>query len=237
VAIVPVSTEGKALEPRHTPGIESQASEPIELKRDVFGAVVLDSDAARIVRDFSAAPRWLRWLAVRLARREARVLSHLEDCSFCPTLVLLTRMRLERTYLPGEPLYLARFAPREYFRDALRKLRLLHAHAVVHNDLAKEANWICMPGNRAGIVDFQIAAIFERRGRIFRLLAREDLRHLLKHKAHYAPDLLTARQKTMLAQPAWTARTWRAVFKPLYRLITRRLLGWQERTGAVERRI
>jgi hypothetical protein len=67
------------------------------------------------------------------------------------------------------------------------------------------------------------------------LLAREDLRHWQKHKAHYRPDLLTARQRRLLATPAWPARLWRAAVKPVYRLLTRGLLGWPERLGAAER--
>jgi RIO-like serine/threonine protein kinase len=142
-----------------------------------------------------------------------------------------------RTYLPGEAIYRTRIEPQVWFRDALRQLRLLHARGIVHNDLAKEANWICSPDNRAGIVDFQIACCFARRGGVFRVLAREDLRHLLKHKRHYAPQLLSARQRAILAQPAWTARLWRGAFKPVYRFVTRRLLGWQERDGAAERSV
>ncbi len=74
-----------------------------------------------------------------------------------------------------------------------------------------------------------------RRGRLFRLLAREDLRHMLKHKRYYASERLTARERAMLDSPAWTARFWRRVVKPVYHAVTRGLLGWPERAGAEER--
>ena len=124
---------------------------------------------------------------------------------------------------------------RIWFRNALRLLRRVHRAGVTHNDLAKEANWICGKGGSVGIVDFQLASCFDRRSRRFRRLAREDLRHLLKHKAYYVPDALTRRQRALLANPSWSARLWRKLFKPPYRLLTRTILRWPERIGAAER--
>ena len=92
-----------------------------------------------------------------------------------------------------------------------------------------------MPGNRAGIVDFQLARIAPGRGLQFRRAAREDLRHLLKHKRHYAPESLSKRELAILARPLIGARLWRACVKPIYLFVTRRILGWPERTGAEER--
>ena len=223
--------------PRHTLAATRPPNGTIALKRDVFGTIGFDPEAEYVVRDYSAVSPWVRWLARVLAHREAHALRQLHAHEACPGLVSVTRERLVRTHLPGAALHESTFEPETWFRDALRQLRRMHASGVVHNDLAKEANWICMPGNRAGIVDFQIAWYSRRRGKLFRLLAREDLRHLLKHKKHYAAQRLTDRQRRLLAKPAWTARGWRRIAKPVYRLITRRLLGWPERNSAVERSI
>jgi hypothetical protein len=215
----------------------------IELKRGALGDVYCDmgagsggeadGDPARIVRDLGPA-RWA-WLARRLARREAHALRRLEGTPGVPRLVALERDRLVRTYLPGQALHTAAPPSREYFRRAFRLVCRLHRLRVTHNDLAKEANWISSPGAVPGIVDFQLAVCFARRGRLFRRLAREDLRHLLKHKRHYLPEILTAREHRILTTPLWPARCWRAVVKPGYRFLTRRLLGWPERDGAAER--
>src|SRR5690606_34464229 len=99
----------------------------------------------------------------------------------------------------------------------------------------KEANWLCTPAGRAALVDFQAAVISRRRGRLFRALAREDLRHLLKHKRTYLPDRLTARQRALLAHRGPLATTWSVLVKPPYRSVTRVLLGWPERLGRHER--
>ena len=43
------------------------------------------------------------------------------------------------------------------------------------------------------LTDFQLAACFKTRSRLFRIAAYEDLRHLLKHKRSYAASALTPR--------------------------------------------
>lgn len=132
-------------------------------------------------------------------------------------------------------MFAARPQTRAYFRSALRLVRRIHARGVAHNDLAKEANWLCLADGSAGILDFQIAIVPSARGRFFRLLAREDLRHLCKHKQHYLPNTLTARERRLLATPSAIARAWRALVKPVYRVFTRGVLGWRDRRGPEER--
>ena len=91
--------------------------------------------------------------------------------------------------------------------------------------------------DRPGLVDFQLACLFQRRSRMFRLLAREDLRHLLKHKRTYCPGALTGRERSILETPTLPARLWRATFKRAYLFLTRRCLGWADREGAGDRRL
>ena len=91
------------------------------------------------------------------------------------------------------------------------------------------------PGYRGrALVDFQIAWTRGRRGRLFRLLAREDLRHLLKHKRIYCPATLSARQRHILQAPAPHSRFWRAIGKRLYKLIARRVFGYWDNEGRAE---
>jgi hypothetical protein len=188
-----------------------------------------------IVRDWRHARRGCAWIARLLARREAKALERLSRVDGVPRLITMTPDRLIRSYLPGEVMYRARPRSPGYFRDGLRLLRRMHAAGVAHNDLAKEANWLCTGDGLPAIVDFQLAVCCGRRNRLFRGMAREDLRHWLKHKRFYCAEALTARQRRMLAEPSWPARVWRAGFKPFYLLVTRRLLGWPERAGAEER--
>lgn len=207
------------------------------LKSDLFGRVVLDDGESAVQRDTTAARWWLLPLARRLARREARALSRLGGLAGTPRLLSFERGVLRRSWVAGEPMQVARPADPAYFREALTLLRRLHRAGVAHNDLAKEPNWLVTPEGRPALVDFQLALVSRRRGRLFRTLAREDLRHLLKHKRTYCPALLTARQKRILATPAPHTRLWRATGKRIYTFVTRRLLGWADREGAGDRKL
>lgn len=187
-------------------------------------------------RDTSDSTHWLRPLARRLARREAAALAAAGGLRGVPRLIAFDGDAVLREYVEGVPMHVAKPGSPAYFKDALRLLAALHRRGIAHNDLAKEANWLCTPDGRAAIVDFQLAVVRRRRGALFRALAREDLRHLLKHKRTYLPQRLTARQRALLARPGPLARAWARVVKPLYRFVTRKLLGWPERDGPEERR-
>jgi RIO-like serine/threonine protein kinase len=207
------------------------------LKSDVFGRVVLDRAGGRpaVVRDLEGSPWWARGLARRLMAREARALAALDGLAGVPRLLDAGRNRLARSYIDGQPMHEARPAEPAYFRKANGLLRRLHRAGVVHNDLAKEPNWLVTAAREPALIDFQLAWRAPRRGRLFRLLAREDLRHLLKHKRTYCAAHLTRRERAILDSPSYPARAWMATGKPLYLFVTRRLLGWADREGAGDR--
>lgn len=211
------------------------------LKRDLFGCVHLvptgpgDPQPACVERDTTTAAVGAGWIARHLAAREARALEALRRVPQVPRLVAWDGRRLRRTWLPGRPMHRASGLDRAYFREALRLLRRLHAAGVVHNDLAKEPNWLVSADGRPALVDFQLALRPRRRGPLFRMLAHDDLRHLLKHKRSYCPARLTSRQRAILARRSPLAAGWARTGKPVYRFVTRRLLGWADREGAGDR--
>jgi hypothetical protein len=135
---------------------------------------------------------------------------------------------LERGYLAGIPMHEAKPRDPGYFRAAHRLLRRLRAHGVAHNDLAKEANWLVLEHGAPALLDFQLAWVSGRRGALFRLMAREDLRHLLKHKRTYCPERLTPTERRVLARRSWIARAWSASGKRVYIFIARRILHWED---------
>jgi predicted Ser/Thr protein kinase len=208
------------------------------LKSDHFGAVWQGEDGGRllVIRDTSGARWWLAPFARYLCRREARALAVLDALPGVPRLVGVDRRGLRREWIEGRPMQLARPRNADYFRAARRLVFALHRRGVAHCDLAKEPNWLVTPLGAPALVDFQLAFVAPRRGRLFRALAREDLRHLLKHKRTYCPGGLTARERAVLARPGLTSRLWRATGKPVYLFVTRRLLGWADREGAGDRR-
>ena len=207
------------------------------LKKDLFGEIrLLHSPTGRQVeRDTSSASLAIRWLARSLLRREARVLAALDGVAGIPQLVESEKDRLVREYLAGQPMHRAQPAEREYFRKSAQLLRRMHRASVVHNDLAKEPNLLVCDDGSPAFVDFQLAMVSKRRGRLFRVLAWDDLHHLLKHKRTYCPQHLTQRERDILATPSLPARFFRSTIKPVYLFITRRLLGWADREGAGDR--
>jgi len=191
---------------------------------------------ARVIRDTRPARWWVRHVSRLLMRREARALRRLSGIGQVPACLAVERDCLTRAFIEGEPMQRARPHEARYFREASRLVRRLHAARVAHNDLAKEPNWLVTPAGSPALVDFQLASVSARRGRLFRALAHDDLRHMLKHKRTYVPHLLTARERRVLARRSVVARVWMATGKPVYRFVTRGVLGWADREGAGDRR-
>ena len=207
------------------------------MKKDLFGIIELcEHDAGRSIRRNAgeAAPS-LRWLARRLLAREARALAALEGQRGFPHLISVSKTVLEREHLAGVPMQVGKPRDPAYFLAAAKLIRRMHRLGVVHNDLAKEPNFLVTPEGRPAVIDFQLAWHAPQRGRMFRVLAREDLRHLLKHKRSYCPGALTARERRILDTPSVPARIWMRTGKPLYLFVTRRVLGWRDREGAGDR--
>jgi len=207
------------------------------LKKDLFGEIrlIMVDGQASIVRDAGAARGWIRWFARRLLQREARVLAVMGDVVGVPKLLTIEHDRLTRSYLTGSPMNIARPTKPEYFKNAAKLLRRLHRIDIVHNDLAKEPNLLVLEDGSPGILDFQLAWFTPRRGRLFRLLAYDDLRHLLKHKRYYCPNDLTLRELAILSNPSLPSRIWMHTVKPVYLFVTRQILRWSDREGASDR--
>jgi len=207
------------------------------LKKDLFGEVwkIVDEREAVILRDARPARWWLAWIARALLRREANILAALDTVDGVPHLLRCDRSTLRRSYVPGVPMYEGRPDSREFYKKAFDLLRKMHCAGVVHNDLAKEPNILVRDDGTPAFIDFQLAVLSRKRGRVFRAAGREDIRHLLKHKRTYRPDLISGREQRILDSPSTASRVWMSTFKPVYLFVTRRLLNWSDREGAADR--
>jgi len=207
------------------------------LKQDLFGEIRLSGHAGQqvIIRDARSAAAGLRWLARILLRREASALTQLAGIDGVADVIRVEPDHLTRSYIAGDPMHQHRPADPGFFQAAVSLRRKMHRAGVVHNDLAKEPNILVRSDGSPAFIDFQLAWHSPTRGKVFRLAAREDLRHLLKHKRYYCPDRLTRREIDILNNPGAPARIWRRTVKPVYLFVTRRILRWADREGAGDR--
>jgi hypothetical protein len=221
-----------------TPELAARWREALVLKRDVFSTVergrfvTSAGDRDAVLRRLDQVPWWTRPLARHLFQRERRALTEAGPLGVGPPLLFANDQALVRGFIDGVALHVARpSGDRGYFVSAKAALRRLHRAGVTHNDLAKEQNWLRGTDGKAYLTDFQLAFVFRRRGKVFRLAAYEDLRHLLKHKRTYVPEALTASERRILARKSLPTRIWMASGKRIYRLITRGVFGFTDREG------
>lgn len=220
--------------PQRNATTDLDAIEVQALKADSFGRIALmrDGDGLFVRRDLRHVPLWLRLPAWWLARREARGLERVAGLAATPQLLRWDGRRLDRSYMAGSAMYQQPpHGDLAYFRRARRLLQQLHRRGLAHNDLAKEANWLVLDDGAPAIIDFQLATRGSPRAPWMRLLAREDLRHLLKHKRTYCPQFLTPVERRVLKRHSWLREAWFATGKPVYRFVTRKLLKWEDNEG------
>jgi hypothetical protein len=216
--------------------------EGVLLKRDVFSTVERGhfrdqaTEVDAVLRRLDQVPWWSGALALHLFSRERRALALARDLDVGPRLLWAGKRALVRGFIDGVALHLAKpHGDVAYFRSAKAALRKLHRAGICHNDLAKEQNWLRGSDGRAYLTDFQLAACFKRRSRLFRIAAYEDLRHLLKHKRSYAPDALTPKERTILGRKSVVASVWLKTGKKVYQAITRGLFNFTDREGGGRR--
>lgn len=208
------------------------------LKRDLFSTIergwyrTSGGEVDAILRRIDETPWYSRFLAGILFKREVRALKR-APLGIGPPLLAASDRWLVRGFLDGAPIHIARpNGDLDYFTSAKTALRRLHRAGICHNDLAKEQNWLRRSDGGAALLDFQLASSFTRRGKLFRILAYEDLRHLLKHKRRYVPEALTARERKVLSRKSFLTRLWMATGKRLYYAITRGVFNFKDREGS-----
>src|SRR5437870_86721 len=217
-------------------------NEGVLLKRDVFSTVErgrylgCNGEVDAVLRRLDEVPWWSFIPATHLFARERKALALAKGLDVGPELLWAGRRALVRGFIDGVALHLAKpHGDVAYFRSAKLALRKLHRAGICHNDLAKEQNWLRGSNGCAYVTDFQLAACFKTRSRLFRIAAYEDLRHLLKHKRSYAPLALTPMERKILARKSFVASIWLKTGKKVYQAITRGLFNFTDREGGGRR--
>jgi len=223
------------------------------LKSDSFGCVerLVDDQGRSLLRRVARGGRLPGSAPVArlLLRREARALETLAGLGAVPRLVSEAGARelpcadhyrprtgevLLRTWIEGEPLHRASELAEDYFDHLDRLVEALHERGVCHNDLHKEQNILVGEDGFPHLIDFQLASRHRRRGRLFASRARDDLRHVQKHRRRYTRDgrgperAGASRGRGAGLRRGTIARLWRKTGKPLYNFLTRRVLGTRD---------
>ena len=210
----------------------------VVLKRDLFSTVERGSFATSsgeveaVLRRIDQVPWWSFGIAYHLFARERSALAIAGKLGIAPPLLFAGRRVLIRGWIEGVALQTAKpYGDRAFFASAKAALRALHRAGICHNDLSKQQNWLRGRDGRAYLMDFQLASCFSRRSRLFRLLAYEDLRHLLKHKHRYLIEEFTPAERRMRARKTGLTALWMLTAKPAYELIMHRVFGYHDREG------
>ena len=205
--------------------LSARWTEGVLLKRDVFSTVERgrfrgdSGEVDAVLRRLDEVPWWSScWRVICSRARSARWRSPATSMSALNCSGPAGARWCAASSTASRCIWQSPMAMLAYFRSAKAALRRLHRAGICHNDLAKEQNWLVGRDGRAYVTDFQLAACFNRRGRLFRIAAYEDLRHLLKHKRTYAPEALTPRERKILARKSLAAASgWRPARRSIAR--------------------
>jgi len=208
------------------------------LKADALGRVerIVAADGSVRVRRVACGGRipGSRFVARRLLARERRALRVLEDLEGVPELIEAAPGILERSWIEGTPLSRAESLPEDFFDRLDDLVRALHARGVCHNDLHKEQNVLVAADGWPALVDFQLASVHAPGSRVGASRARDDLRHVEKHRRRYTRDgrgpqgVLESRGAGHGIARSPTALVWRRTVKPAYVFVTRRVLATRD---------
>ena len=180
-----------------------------KLKSDLFGTVWRGGAGGGefVLRDTGGARWWTAWLARSLCRREARALARLDGLPGTPRLLSADRRTLRREWIEGRPMQLAQPRNAEYFRAARAPARGA-APARHRAQRSREGAQLARHADRPRRRSSTSSSRSSRRAAAgcSARSAREDIRHLLKHKRSYCPEQLTARERRILATPSAVSR-------------------------------
>jgi hypothetical protein len=160
----------------------------------------------------------LRWLGVRLCKRELKVLKRLQDFDQVPQIIgTFGRTGFLYSYIEGKSLDEKPVLPDDFFDELMKLLGQIHARDICYIDMNKRGNILLGDDYRPHMIDFQISKHIPGKSLAWlrEYLQKEDIYHLLKHKRKFRPDLLTDEEKERLEKVSWPIRVHRAVTRPL----------------------
>lgn len=206
------------------------------LKDDIMGSVwliELQDKTQAICRRYKSASWIVKPISFLLAKREANMLRLLESLpeNRAPRLLTIGKGELIRTYIKGQPLNKIQVPNERFYSSALELVKKMHACGVVHNDLEKPENWVVNQEQEPCIIDFQLALKPSMKW-LFRMLAHEDVRHVLKQKRRFCSVSLSVEENALLQKRSGLGKLWKTYFKPIYNFVTRKIFRYSDRENS-----
>lgn len=218
-------------------------------KHDAWAATALYENAHdRIICKFGRTQSLvglpMRWLGIRMARHERRVMQRLADLPLIPRDLgpvsaegQVLPCAMARRFIEGSTL-IGRTDITPDFLISLHQLLLrVHEREVAYVDMNKPDNVLIGEDGKPHLIDFQISYMLPTRGLgrnglsrwWLKLLQEADLYHLSKHVRHYAP---AGSAPTLRIKPPWFIRLHRFLTVPLRQLRRKWLVRLRVRSGA-----
>lgn len=175
------------------------------------------------------------WIGELLTRREVHRYGLTHGVPGVPRLIgTVGKSGFLHEYVAGHPLGRDEHLSDTFFDELLGLIDSLHARHIAHVDLNKRENILVGDDGRPYLIDFQISLHlppvgWRRLAPVRWLMARfqqADRYHYLKHKRRLRPDLLTDRERVMVARLSHWIRLHRWLTRPftnLRRRVVRRL--------------
>jgi hypothetical protein len=221
-------------------------------KHDSWAATALYENASgglQVVKLHRQAPLLglpMGWVGRTTAANERKLLTQLAGLRGIPALAGPIRDRgpvlrhgVAREYVEGHPLGSREAVSDTFFPGLDRLLDQMHERRTVYVDLHKRENIIVTERGEPYLIDFQISIAWPRwmpAGPIFRILARSDKYHLMKHWIRCRPDQCGMDPTELRRRIPWWIRAHRLIARP-FREMRRRLLvrlGIRSGRGRVE---
>jgi len=176
----------------------------------------------------------MHWLMKRLTAREVRIHGLLAGVRGVPKLVKrVDEVSFIREFVEGRTLDRKPPFMRADFFDEFHEIVLnIHARGVAFVDLAKKENVVVTRDGRPFLIDFQISIargtgwgpISWPRNAVVRLMQCADVYHVVKHKRHIRPDLLTQEERLASSRRPWFARLHKYMLRIPYHAVKRRII-------------
>ena len=200
-------------------------------KHDFFACTALYTahDSSKIIVKFNRTSDFigfpLKWLGIWLCQNELKILNLIHDIEDTPYLIArVGHTGFAYRFIEGDVLAIRPQLPDTFFDDLEILVSKLHSRNIVYLDMNKRGNIILGDDGKPKLVDFQISQYINwvwpvkpLGSLLLKMLIKEDIYHIRKHKRRLAKHLMTPAQIAASRRVSLPVRIHRFLTRPLTR--------------------